>query len=120
MALPMADEPDALRRVEERLGRVAEAAERLMAEAERARRPPPSGWQATAPERGPDHPVPELDALIAAFASLRELIPPDAADRLLAALREVLLALRALLDHYLERLERRGPEPPEVQDIPIQ
>jgi hypothetical protein len=116
----MADEPEALRRVEERLGRAAEAAERLVAQAEQARRPPPSGWQAPAGQGDSDHPVPELEALISAIASLRELIPPDAAERLLAALREVLLALRALLDHYLERLERRPPEPPEVQDIPIE
>jgi hypothetical protein len=31
----------------------------------------------------------------------------------------VLLSLRALIDWYLERLERRRAEPVEVQDIPI-
>jgi hypothetical protein len=35
------------------------------------------------------------------------------------ALRELLLALRALIDWYLERAERRRAAPVEVQDIPI-
>ena len=35
------------------------------------------------------------------------------------ALREVLQALRDLLDWYLERLDRQRAEPAEVQDIPI-
>ena len=65
-------------------------------------------------------PAPELESLLAAVRSFRELIPPDVAERLVAALRELLLAVRALLDWYLERLERRGSEPPEVEDIPIQ
>jgi hypothetical protein len=51
--------------------------------------------------------------------SLRELIPPELQQRLAEALREVLLALRALIDWYLERLEQRRAEPVEVQDIPI-
>lgn len=125
MAPAMADEHEPLRRVEERLEAAAQTAERLIAEAQAQRettsdRPPPSGWQSPGGERAAGPQLPELDAMVAAMASLRELIPPDAAERLLAALREVLLALRALLDHYLERIERRPPEPPEVQDIPIE
>ncbi len=57
--------------------------------------------------------------MLAAVRSLRELIPPEVAERLIAATRELLLAVRALIDWYLERLERRRREPPEVQDIPI-
>jgi hypothetical protein len=34
--------------------------------------------------------------------------------------RELLLALRALIDFYLERLNKRGSEPTEVEDIPIE
>jgi hypothetical protein len=34
-------------------------------------------------------------------------------------LREVLLALRALIDWYLERTERRRADPADVEDIPI-
>jgi hypothetical protein len=119
---PMGDEPqEPLRRLEERLGRATEAAERLLSEAARAgggpRRPPPAGWQAPAEDR---RPVPELESLIAAVGSLRDLIPPEISERLVAALRELLLAIRAVLDHYLERLDRRQPEPPEIQDIPLQ
>ena len=55
-----------------------------------------------------------------AISGLRELIPPEVLERIAAALREVLLALRALIDFYLERLERRRSEPTEVQDIPIE
>ena len=31
----------------------------------------------------------------------------------------MLLAVRALIDWYLERNEGRSSEPPEVQDIPV-
>jgi hypothetical protein len=117
----MEDEPgEALRRLEERLGRVTEAAERLISDTAQnhERRPPPAGWQAP-PEEHTTRPLPELDALISAFASLRELIPPEVSDRVVAAVKEVLLALRALLDYYLERLNRKPSPPAEVQDIPI-
>jgi hypothetical protein len=121
----MADEPhDALRRLEERLSRASDAAERLIAEAARTGprdRPPPAGWQAPPADneasrgRGGS----EVEALMQALGAVRELIPPDVLDRLAAALREVLLAIRALIDFYLERIERRPAEPVEVQDIPI-
>lgn len=114
---------ESLRRLEEHLDRAAKAAERLMAEPEQTHgtgRPPPAGWQAPHDERGATRAMPELEALLSALGSLRELIPPDAADRLLAALKEVLLAIRALVDHYLERLDRKPPPPAEVEDIPIE
>lgn len=114
----MADEQrDALRRLEQRLSSASDAAERLIAEAARTGRPPPAGWQADADvERGGG----ELDVLIQAFQSLRELIPPDVIHRLAAALKELLLAIRAVIDWYLERLDRRrAQEPSEVEDIPI-
>lgn len=112
---------ESLRRLEERLGHATDAAEQLISEAadqREGRRPPPAGWQ-TPPREAAARPLPELDSLIAALASLRELIPPDVSDRLLAAIKEVLLALRSLLDHYLERLEREPAPRAEVQDIPI-
>jgi hypothetical protein len=129
--------PDALRRLEERLSQASEAAERLMQEAARGARrsepsgaqdrpppsgaqdrPPPAGWQ-TADAQGPPSHRGELETLLAALGSLRELIPPEVLARLAAALRELLLALRALIDVYAERLE--GPRSPadEVRDIPI-
>ncbi len=78
---------------------------------------PPAGWQ-TAEDtvRGP---TPELDPFVALVQAMRDLVPPDLQRRLLAALREVLLALRALIDWYLERLERKREQGVEVQDIPI-
>ena len=51
--------------------------------------------------------------------SLRGLIPEDLQRRLAEAVREVLLAIRSLIDWYLERLDSERSEPPEVQDIPI-
>ena len=78
---------------------------------------PPAGWQtAEDTSRGP---TPELDPFVALVQAMRDLIPPDLQRRLIAALREVLLALRALIDWYLERLERKREQGVEVQDIPI-
>jgi hypothetical protein len=46
-------------------------------------------------------------------------VPPELAQQLADAVRELLMALRALIDWYLERLDRPSPEPVEVEDIPI-
>jgi hypothetical protein len=113
--------PDALRRLEERLSQASEAAERLLADATRAARgdrPPASGWQAPdaddpANQRG------EFELLLAGLGALRDLAPPEVLARLTAALRELLLALRALIDFYVERLERPRATRDEVRDIPI-
>ena len=108
---------DALRRLEERLDRASEAAERMIAEAAAsASKPPPAGWQAAGSDQQRSG---DVETLVAFFNSLRELIPPDLQRRLAEALRELLLALRALIDWYLERSERRRTTPSEVQDIPI-
>lgn len=143
---------DALRRLEERLARASEAAERLIAEAagsaraaassgaapawapERgadsgsddpgeagagdARQPPPAGWQ-TPPADEDRRRNGELELLIQFFQSVRDVIPPDLQRRLGEALRELLLAIRALIDWYLERNEQRRTGGSEVQDIPI-
>ena len=135
---------EALRRLEQRLDQASEAAERLMAQvaAEAARageaargddpaahdanpggdaggspQPPPAGWQTPEDER--PRVAPELDPFVALVQAMRDLIPPELQQRLIAALREVLLALRALIDWYLERIDRRGEQGVEVQDIPI-
>jgi hypothetical protein len=132
---PPGSTEEALRRLEQRLDRASEAAERLMAEAAAAaagaglggareptatngetRKPPPAGWQV--PDDAPPS-IPDLDPFLALVQALRDLIPPDLQRRLAAAVRELLLALRALIDWYLERLERRREEAVEVQDIPI-
>jgi len=118
---------DALRRLEDRLDRASEVAERLIGEAAQSAaraagtpKPPPAGWRSSEPDAdGGAGRGGELEWLVAALQSLRDLIPPELQRRLTEALRELLLAVRALLDWYLERLERRRAEPPEVQDIPI-
>jgi hypothetical protein len=114
---------DVLSRLEQRLDRASEAAERLIAEAAAAavRKPPPAGWQRSEPEaeRRAGLGSGEIELLLDAVRALRDRIPPELQYRLGEALREVLLALRALIDWYLERTERRRREPTEVQDIPI-
>lgn len=125
---PAGSAEDALRRLEARLERATGAAERLFAEAaseaaaaasRMARgQPPPAGWQAPS-EGDPPRPDPELAALIGALEALRDRVPPDVRRRLADAVRELLLALRALIDWYLERLERGHEGPAEVEDIPI-
>ncbi len=62
----------------------------------------------------------ELEALVNAIRSLRDLVPPEVVQRLAEALKEVLLALRGLIDYYIERLEQRHVDPPQVKDIPIE
>lgn len=132
------NEDDALRRLQAQLERASGAAERLIAEAGRASvssaervaeaatrgragapdtgKPPPAGWQV--PETDADSKA-DLEVLSAVMHSLRELIPPDLERRLAEALRELLLALRALIDWSLDRAEKRRAAPTEVQDIPI-
>ncbi|HXD64550.1 MAG TPA: collagen-like protein [Solirubrobacteraceae bacterium] len=83
-------------------------------------RTPPSGWQEAGAGRDRDASLlPEGDLLLGLFAAVRDRIPPDLQQRLAEAIREVLLALRALIDWYLERSDRAGSGPAEVQDIPI-
>ncbi len=126
----MAERPDPdgltgdelLGRLEERLDRASLAAERLIAEAASAaiRRPPPAGWQPPGPDPTADPPARgELERLLEAVLSLRDRIPLELQRRLGEALRDLLLALRALIDWYLERSERRPRRRATVQDIPI-
>jgi hypothetical protein len=118
---------ETLRRLEERLEHASDVAERLMAQAatqasarmrEATEEPPPRGWQES--EHGGSTRVGgELEQLLQVFSSVGELIPPDLQRRLAEALRQLMLAVRALLDWCLERLEHRHENPVEVQDIPI-
>ena len=90
-----------------------------MAEATAARKPPPAGWQAAADDRDGGENRGDLELLSQLIQSVRDLVPPELERRLVEALRELLLALRALIDFYLERIERRKPAKAEVEDIPI-
>lgn len=62
--------------------------------------------------------MPDLSALLVLLDTLRSAAPVELQERTTALIREVLLTLRALIDWYLERLERPDRKP-EVQDIPI-
>ena len=110
--------PEALDALRERLRATQEAAEKLASEAAAgADRVPPAGWDAG---HG-DSATSELQALLALLDAVRGAVPADLSRQLAAALRELLLALRALIDFYLERLgdpaDRRGDV--EVEDIPL-
>jgi hypothetical protein len=50
---------------------------------------------------------------------VQEFVPEDLQKRIAEAVRELLVALRALIDWLVERLERRPGGPVEVRDIPI-
>jgi uncharacterized caspase-like protein len=113
---------DALRHLSERLDRASQEARRLAAEAAEAAlrggpAPPASGW--AAPEAEDGAPGVGLDALLAALRSARDLVPPELQRRLSEAVRELLLAIRALLDWYIERLDRQPTTASEPEDIPI-
>jgi hypothetical protein len=97
-------------------------AERIMREAEQAAARaagdvPPRGWEAPGDRSSG---LPDLGQLAALLESLRGAVPPELTRQLADALRELLLAIRAVLDWYIARLEPPEPEDSEVQDIPIE
>jgi hypothetical protein len=106
------------------LRRQYEEAERLVREAQHAaeeaaaRSVPPRGW--STPGSEPSPPAFDLSQLPALVESLRGVLPPDLARQLADALRELLLALRAVLDWYIARLEPGEPPDADVQDIPVE
>ncbi|HET9125207.1 MAG TPA: hypothetical protein VFN65_10020, partial [Solirubrobacteraceae bacterium] len=59
------------------------------------------------------------DSLAQLIEQLLALVPDELRLRLTQAVRQLLEALRALIDWCVERLERRTAEPPQVRDIPI-
>jgi len=67
------------------------------------------------PLRGPRL---DLRPLFMLLEAGRRGLPRELEDQFNALIREMLLTLRALIDWYLERLERR-PAEPRVEDIPI-
>jgi hypothetical protein len=60
----------------------------------------------------------DLSPVFALIDALRRPLPRELEEQLTNLLREFLLTLRALIDWYLERLDRRSREP-EVEEIPI-
>ena len=109
----MADPIDAAYAAADRLVREAEAAARA-----RAGDVPPAGYEGerTSGERSA---FGDLQALAGLLEVARTSVPPELARQLAEAARELLLALRALIDWWIARLEREPAQPVEVQDIPI-
>jgi hypothetical protein len=117
---------EALDAVRAHLDEAHAAADRLVQEARRqaeetagddAPGVPPRGWDSG---RG-DAAAPDLQALLALLDAVRDAVPAELSRQLAAALRELLLALRALIDWYLERLGEHagGREGIEVEEIPL-
>ena len=108
----------------DRLRAQYEEAERLVREAQRTaeeaaeREVPPAGW--SVPGSEPHAPAFDLGQLTALVESLRGVVPPDLARQLADALRELLLAIRAVLDWYIARLEPSEPPEADVEDIPVE
>jgi hypothetical protein len=95
---------------------VREATERAEAAAQAADAVPPRGWDSPRPAASP---FPDLAALLGLVELARGALPPELARQLADALRELLIALRAVLDYSIERLEHPSREVPQVEDIPI-
>jgi hypothetical protein len=127
---PPAD--DAVADLRERILATKEAAERLHAQAEEARRTeagggtPPSGW-ATPQDR--TERADEVHALAELVRALRELVPTELRGQVTEVLRQLLLLVRAIIDWWVDRLALETPGPrapaaaaapgPHVEDIPI-
>jgi hypothetical protein len=119
--------PDPAERPGDAEQRDFEAAERLLreaqAKAEEAARAasesvPPRGW--TTAEGGSGSPFLDLAALTALLDAVKGTVPPELVRQLADAVRALLLALRALLDFYIERLEPERTAPVQVEDIPVE
>ena len=109
----MPDDPlQAVREAERLVREATERAEKLAGEV------PPRGFEPPGTAAGPA--FPDLSALTSLLELARSSLPPDLQRQLAQALRELLIALRAVLDYSIDRLEP-GPPPPSatVEDIPI-
>jgi hypothetical protein len=107
-----------------------EAAERLVREASAraeeaanaaAASTPPNGWSSGA-EPPSSSAFPDVTALLALIEGLRGTVPPELARQLTDALRDLLIAIRAILDYTIERLDQPAggsDARDDVEDIPI-
>jgi hypothetical protein len=117
-------EADPLSQMRSQVDAAYAAADRLVREAEAAARErvgddiPPAGFEG---ERAHSErsAFGDLQALAGLLDTARTSIPPELARQLGEAARELLIALRALIDWWIARLERPPETPVEVQDIPI-
>ncbi len=108
----MPDPLQAVREAERLVREATERAERLAAEV------PPRGYEEL--RAGAGQAFPDLSALTGLLELARGSLPPELQRQVAQALRELLIALRAVLDYSIDRLEP-GPPPPSapVEDIPI-
>jgi hypothetical protein len=108
-------EPD----LREHFDAVHAAAERLVREA--GSRVPPRGYDVPPEARTAHDPfaAPEIVALGQIVELARAALPEELSRQVRDAMRELLMALRALIDWYLERMDRPPAAPVEVEDIPI-
>ncbi|HEX6391122.1 MAG TPA: hypothetical protein VFZ89_16800 [Solirubrobacteraceae bacterium] len=113
----MPDDPDdPIDELREQIRAAEREAQRLAGEI------PPGGFDSARENR--EH-ADEVQALAALLQTLRDLVPADLQEQFREVMRQVLLLLRALVDWWLDRLERErpvadGPAPePAVEDIPI-
>jgi hypothetical protein len=120
---------DALEGIRAQVDAAYASAERLVREAEAAARAaaadvPPRGWA------GPEAPprtgstVEALQAIAALLEVVRGAVPAELAQQVAVATRDLLIALRALIDFSLAQLEAGpaatgGAVPRAVEDIPI-
>ena len=98
--------------------RLLRAAEQTARQAAAAGEVPPRGWSVPGGDRSA--PAFDLGQLAALVESLRGVVPPELGRQLADALRDLLIALRAVLDWYIARLDRGEPGTPDVQDIPVE
>jgi hypothetical protein len=108
------DPLDAVRAAERLVREATERAERLAGDV------PPRGYEEPRQGEAGPPPFPDLSALTGLVELARSSLPPDLQRQLQQALRELLIALRAVLDYSIDRLEP-GQAPPSaaVEDIPI-
>jgi hypothetical protein len=118
---------DAAHAAADRLVREAQARAQASDRAHRERLAgvPESGWEVGAEHRPPPPGPSELQLVMRLLEAAREAVPAELTAQLAEALRELLLAVRAVIDWYLERLEHAGaggaaPGADErVENIPI-
>ena len=117
-------EPDPLAQMRTQVDAAYAAADRLVREADAAARQrsgdiPPSGYE-NERTHGERSAFGDLQALAGLLDVARTSVPPEVARQLADTARELLLALRTLIDWWIARLEREPEQPVEVQDIPIE
>jgi hypothetical protein len=114
------DPREAVREAERLVREATERAEAIVREG--AARVPPRGFEAPADGGGAarEQPFPDLAALTGLLEVARGALPPELQRQLAQALRELLIALRAVLDYSIDRLEPGPPAAAQVEDIPIE